>query len=134
MQIDFVIFHLYCRTSGIKVPLLSNDLSKRTCLAICPAQRELLRSLSLWLRKRSRIRRRSFGSSKEEPNRLLTWLTSTPTKTFSVLECRFDWMLGIFRRDFHPSNFFKVRPFLRRPGKVWFSGLNYMFPHTWSFA
>jgi hypothetical protein len=47
MQVDFVIFHLHCGSSGIKVPLLSNDLSERTGLAIGPAQGELLRSLNL---------------------------------------------------------------------------------------
>jgi len=45
MQVDFVIFQLHRRISGIEVPLLSNDLSERTCLAICLVQAELLCSL-----------------------------------------------------------------------------------------
>src|SRR5208337_1356555 len=61
MQIDFVIFHLRCRTSRIKVPLLSNDLSERTCLAICPTQGELLRSLNFWLRKTEPYPSNIFG-------------------------------------------------------------------------
>ena len=63
VQIDFVVFHFHYRILWIKVPLLSNDLSVRTGLAIGPAQRELLRSLSVWARKASHIRRMSFGSS-----------------------------------------------------------------------
>jgi hypothetical protein len=47
MQIDFVVFHFHCRISEVKVPLLSNDLSVRTGLAIRPEQRELLRSLNV---------------------------------------------------------------------------------------
>jgi hypothetical protein len=47
MQVGFAIFHLHCRTSEIKVPLLANELSERTGLGICPAQGELPRSLNL---------------------------------------------------------------------------------------
>ena len=63
MQIDFVVFQLHRRISRIKVPLLPNNLFERTCLAICPAQSELLRSLSLWLRKAERYPSNVFGSS-----------------------------------------------------------------------
>jgi hypothetical protein len=96
MQFDFVIFHLHCRTSGVKVPLLSNDLSEGTGLAICPVQGELLGSLNLWLRKTEPYPSNVFWLIKQEPNRLLAWLAGTPAKTRPVRECRFDWILGIF--------------------------------------
>lgn len=50
-QIYSVILYLICRSPGIKVPLLSNDLSERSCLAFRPAQRELLGSLNFRFRK-----------------------------------------------------------------------------------
>src|SRR6266478_3919791 len=38
MQVDFVIFQLHRRISGIEIPLLSNDFSERTCLASTPTK------------------------------------------------------------------------------------------------
>ena len=87
MQVDFVIFQLYRRISGIEVPLLSNDLSERTCLAICPVQAELLCSLGIRLRNTQLYPPQVFRLIIYEPNRLLAWLAGTPTKTLPALEC-----------------------------------------------
>src|SRR5260370_33857485 len=108
MQIDFIIFYLHGRSALIKVPLLSNDFSERTGLALRPAQGELLRSLNFWLRETQPDPSKVFWFIKYQPNQLFAWLASTPTKSFAVLECRFDRLLAIIVGYFYPTDFVAV--------------------------
>ena len=81
-----------------EVPLLANDVSKRTCRVPRISQNKLLRSRALLLFEVQPDTSQSLGLIEMKANGLDPWGSGTPAPPLSEHKRGFDWKFLLFRR------------------------------------